>query len=180
MDAIRWQRIQTIFHGATELPPADRDAFVGAEAGDDADLADRVRRLLDADAAGASIVDEPLGNVAGRVMAELAPPGVTFGPYRVERLLGEGGMGVVYLAERSDLHSRAAVKVLRDAWLSPARRERFAAEQRMLARLNHPGIARLYDAGTLADGTPWIAMEHVEGVSLVEYCREHRCSLRER
>jgi serine/threonine protein kinase/tetratricopeptide (TPR) repeat protein len=180
MDAIRWQRIQTIFHGATELPPAERDAFVGAEAGDDADLADRVRRLLDADAAGASIVDEPLGNVAGRVMAELAPPGVTFGPYRVERLIGEGGMGVVYLAERSDLHSRAAVKVLRDAWLSPARRERFAAEQRMLAQLNHPGIARLYDAGTLADGTPWIAMEHVEGVSLVEYCREHRCSLRER
>jgi len=89
-------------------------------------------------------------------------------------------MGVVYLAERGDLHSRAAVKVLRDAWLSPERRERFAAEQRMLAQLNHPGIARLYDAGTLADGTPWIAMEHVDGVSLIEYCRDHRCSLRER
>ena len=69
-------------------------------------------------------------------------------------------MGVVYLAERDDLGSLAAIKILRDAWLSPARRERFAAEQRTLAQLNHPSIARLYDADTLADGTPWF----VDGV----------------
>src|SRR4051812_12892944 len=134
MDSVRWQRIQEVFHQATELPEAEREAFLTTATIGDDDLANRVRRLLEADAETQSIIDEPLADVAGRVITAVAPPGVSFGPYRIERLLGEGGMGVVYLAERTDLHSRAAVKVLRDAWVSPARRERFAAEQRMLAQ----------------------------------------------
>jgi eukaryotic-like serine/threonine-protein kinase len=69
---------------------------------------------------------------------------------------------------------------LRDAWLSPARRERFANEQRTLAQLNHPSIARLYDADALPDGTPWFVMEYVEGVPLTEYCTTHACTIRER
>ena len=81
------------------------------------------------------------------------------GHYRVLRVLGEGGMGVVYLAERQDLGNLVAIKVMREAWLSNARRRRFEAEQRTLARLNHPSIARLYDAGELADGTPWFVMQ---------------------
>jgi serine/threonine-protein kinase len=89
-------------------------------------------------------------------------------------------MGVVYLGRRDDLGSLAAIKILRDAWLSPARRERFASEQRMLAQLNHPSIARLYDADTLPDGTPWFVMEYVEGVALTAYCRTHRCTITER
>ncbi len=79
-------------------------------------------------------------------------------------------MGVVYLAEREDLGSFAAVKILRDASLSPSRRERFASEQRTLAQLDHPSIARLYDAGTLPDGTPWFVMEYVDGLPLTAYC----------
>jgi serine/threonine-protein kinase len=70
--------------------------------------------------------------------------------------------------------------VLRDAWLSPARRERFQGEQRLLAQLNHAGIARLYDADTLPDGTPWFAMELVEGLPLTDYCRKHDCSIERR
>src|SRR5690606_18121657 len=97
---------------------------------------------LAADAAE-SPLDAGLGGVAGEVLG--APPaGVpadAFGPYRLDALLGEGGMGVVYLATRADLGSRAAIKILRDAWLSPERRERFASEQRTLAQLTHPGIA---------------------------------------
>lgn len=86
-------------------------------------------------------------------------------------------MGVVYLARRPDLDSLAAIKLLRDAWLSPARRERFAAEQRTLAQLHHPSIAQLFDAGALPDGTPWFVMEYVEGVTLTDYCRTHATSL---
>ncbi len=89
-------------------------------------------------------------------------------------------MGVVYAAVRDDLGSVAAVKVLRDAWVSPERRERFAAEQRTLAQLNHPHIARLYDAGAFPDGTPWIVMEYVDGVPLTDYCRTHAHSIAER
>ncbi len=87
---------------------------------------------------------------------------------------------MVYLAERKDLGSHVAIKLLRDAWLSPARRERFAIEQRTLAQLNHPCIARLYDAGILADGTPWFVMEYVEGLPLTEYCRQRNCSIDQR
>src|SRR5262245_5799649 len=89
-------------------------------------------------------------------------------------------MGIVYLAERPDLGSIVAIKILRDGWLSPARRRRFAAEQRTLARLNHPGIARLYDAHTLPDGTPWLVMEYVDGLPLVEYCKAKQSSIAER
>ena len=89
-------------------------------------------------------------------------------------------MGIVYLAERPDLGSIVAIKILRDGWLSPARRRRFAAEQRTLARLNHPGIARLYDAHTLHDGTPWLVMEYIDGVPLVESCEAKRSSVAER
>jgi serine/threonine-protein kinase len=89
-------------------------------------------------------------------------------------------MGVVYLAERADLGSQVAIKILRDAWLSPSRRKRFVVEQRTLAQLNHPGIARLYDAHTLADGTPWFVMEYVDGESLSEYCARRRCTIQER
>src|SRR5439155_15969613 len=135
------------------------------------------------DARGGSLLDRDLAKLAHESIEESHPaslPLKEFGPYRIQKVLGEGGMGVVYLAEREDLGSQVAIKILRDAWLSPVRRERFASEQRTLAQLNHPFIARLYDADTTPDGTPFFVMEYVEGVSLVEYCRAHKCSLEER
>lgn len=184
MDPARWEEVQALFHHTVGLPPAAGDALLDATARNDPDLAAQVRRMLAADAGDGSLLDRPLGHVAHELLAtpaaDVPVPGIAFGPYRLVRLLGEGGVGVVYLAERSDLGSRAAIKVLRDAWLAPSRRERFAIEQRVLARLNHPGIARLYDAGSLPDGTPWIAMEYVDGVTFSEYCAKHGCSLAER
>ena len=144
-----------------------------------------VLALIEADSIPATIIDQAIARVAHDVMTASSTttptlPLHTFGSYHVTGVLGEGGMGVVYLAERSDLGSRAAVKILRDAWLSPARRERFAAEQRTLAQLEHASIARLYDSGTLSEGTPWFVMEYVEGTPITEYCRTHQCDLRER
>ncbi|GMV09335.1 MAG: hypothetical protein AMXMBFR55_10690 [Gemmatimonadota bacterium] len=183
MDRARWERVQELFHQAVDLPVPDREAFLAKACGGDASLRAEVASLLHGDADDASLLDGDVGRVAVALFppARSAPvPPHAFGPYRLVRLLGEGGMGVVYLANRADLGSEAAVKVLRDAWLSPARRQRFVAEQRTLAQLNHPAIARLYDAGTLADGTPWIAMERVDGAPLNEYCRRQRCTLRQR
>lgn len=136
--------------------------------------------MLEEDAHGTSLLDGGLANAAHEVLETGAPPLPCFGPYRTLRPLGEGGMGVVYLAERDDLQHRVAIKVLRDAWLSPARRERFAAEQQTLAQLNHPSIARLYDADTLEDGTPWFVMEYIDGLPLVAHCHRHSCSIDER
>ena len=180
-DGARWERIQALFHDALARPIDDREAFVDAQCGADAALRDAVLALLDEDASGPWLLDRGLDVLADDVLREGAVPvGRRFGPYRILKRLGEGGMGVVFLGEREDLGASAAIKVLRDAWLSPARRERFALEQRTLAHLRHPSIAQLFDAGTLPDGTPWIVMEYVEGVPLAEYCRAHALSIVER
>jgi len=183
MDSVRWERIQSLFHEVADLPEPDQRAFLKTACNGDEGLMAEVMALVDEDARGASLLDRDLAVVAHQVLDQANPaslPFKEFGPYRIKKALGEGGMGVVYLAERVDLGSLVAIKLLRDAWLSPARRERFASEQRTLAQLNHPSIARLYDADTLDDGTPWFVMEYVEGVPLTEYCVEHRCSIEER
>ncbi len=180
MDHERWERVQELFHSATDLPPSERRAFLESRAGDDASLIEEVLALVEADTEGGSVLDQDLAHIAGRVLSDgrSAVPPQDLGPYRLSTLLGEGGMGVVYLADRADLGSQVAIKILRDAWLSPARRERFASEQRTLAGLNHPCIARLYDADTLPDGTPWFAMEYVDGVPITRYCVEQKCTVR--
>src|SRR5437667_3957341 len=183
MDAARWERIQVLFHEVADLPGPAQRAFLETECRDDPALMAEVLGLLEEDARGESLLDRDVANVAGQVLEQGIPPALLdqdFGPYRMQRMLGEGGMGVVYLAERADLGSVAAIKILRDAWLSPDRRERFASEQRTLAQLNHPAIARLYDASTLPDGTPWFVMEYVEGVPLTKFCEEHASAMPQR
>ena len=182
MDSARWQRIQNVFHDAADRPRNEQLAFVKAACGDDQESLSEVIAMLEQDGGGHSLLDRSISDVARQMFGEAAPllPFKEFGPYRILKLLGEGGMGVVYLAERKDLGTLVAVKVLRDAWVSPARRERFASEQRTLAQLNHPSIARIYDAATLEDGTPWFVLEYVEGVPLTGFCREHGCPIEQR
>src|SRR6185503_15601345 len=165
---------------AVDLPRDEREAFLQAACGDDDQLLAEVLASIDEDQRGASLLDRGVAYAANRVLHNEATAIQEIGPYRIVRVIGEGGMAVVFLAERTDLGSQAAIKILRDAWLSPARRQRFATEQRTLASLNHPSIARLYDAGALSDGTPWIVMEYVPGTSLSEYCRAHVSTLTER
>ncbi len=119
MDAERWARIQDVFHRAADMPAVERGAFLDAECGADGALREEVSALLDEDARGESLLDHDVAHLAnevlGRGSAHQLPD--RFGPYRITRLLGEGGMGVVYLARRDDLGSDAAIKILRDAWL---------------------------------------------------------------
>jgi len=183
MDSARWQKIQTLFHEAAALPAAEQRAFLQIQCANDPALISEVQILLEEDARGDSLLDQNFAHVAHRILddsASASPQPKRFGPYQIQRPLGEGGMGIVYLAGREDLGTQVAIKLLRDAWLSPARRDRFAMEQRTLAQLNHPSIARLYDADTSPDGTPFFVMEYVEGVPLTEYCKEQNCSLEQR
>jgi|HubBroStandDraft_6_1064221.scaffolds.fasta_scaffold05728_6 serine/threonine protein kinase/tetratricopeptide (TPR) repeat protein len=180
MDSSRWDRIQSVFHGAADLPKLQQRAFLESACAGDISLIADVQALLDEDAKDSSLLNRNMADIASEVLDDPAShrfPFKEFGPYRIVRVLGEGGMGVVFLAERRDLHSQVAIKILRDAWVSPARRERFSSEQRTLAQLNHPSIARLYDADTLPDGTPLFVMEYVEGCSIAEYCKKLNCSV---
>ncbi len=189
-EARRWTRVQDLFHAALERPRRERADFVEGATRDDPSIGAEVLDLLAVDEAEWTLLDRGVGAVAERL---LDPPpagdgdslhlprdsgeevtgegGPTFGPYRMLSFLGEGGMGTVYRVVRDDLGSEAALKILRDGTLSPARRARFVAEQRTLAGLRHPGIAHLLDVGTLPDGTPWFVMELVEGVPLDEHLR---------
>ena len=179
-DSARLKRIQALFVEAVELPEARRHSFVTAACAEDTALAGEVLAMLKQDAGSGSLLDRGLASVAGTMLGHIALDSEQLGPYRLVRLLGEGGMGVVYLAERQDFGGLAAVKFLRDAWLSPARRERFLSEQRTLAQLHHASIASIYHADTLANGTPWFSMEYVEGVPLTQYSRDKECSIPER
>jgi serine/threonine-protein kinase len=182
VDSARWSRIQAAFHASVDLPIPQRHAFLMHSCDGDEELVTAVLRLIDEDARRTSLLDRDVSDVAGRVLAEPhpSPPVPSVGQYSLKSLIGEGGMGVVYLAEREDLGNQVAIKLLRDAWVSPARRERFASEQRTLAQLDHPSIARICDADTLSDGTPWFAMEYVDGLPLTEYCSRHALPTPER
>src|SRR5215831_5315696 len=183
MDKARWERILVLFHEAADLPQAEQDIYLTTACDNDPDVVQQVRAMLQEDSRCASVLDHSVADLARSVLSGSDLGRISkedFGPYRLIRLLGEGGMGLVYLAERKDLGSQVAIKVLRDAWLSPARRERFSSEQRTLAQLTHPSIARLYDADALPDGTPWFSMEYVEGMPLTDYCTAHDCSVRDK
>ncbi len=177
----RWDRLAELFELAGGLDPAARQALLRDLAASDADLAERLEAMLAADAGRLGVLDRRSGVVAGLIgdVTGAAPPSHV-GRYRIVRLLGEGGMGRVYLVEREAVGGHAALKILRDAWVSDERRQRFLAEQRTLAQLSHPDIAQLHDAGTLPDGTPWFAMEYVEGTPITEYAAARRLSVAQR
>lgn len=173
MDSARWEQMQALFHEATALPETERRALLEARCDGDSEMLAEVLIMLHADSRNTSLLDRGLSDVAYQTVgAPLDSISLReIGPYRLKELLGEGGMGVVWLAERTDAGNLVAIKFLPHAGLSPARRVRFALEIKTLARLKHPFIARLYDAGTLDDGTPWFVMEYVEGARFMEYCR---------
>lgn len=175
-DPDRWRRTEDLFDRALGLAPPDRDALLTREAADDPALAAEVRALLAADAeagayfshvARAISPDDPIRE-GGRV-----------GPYRITGRLGEGGMGAVYRAERADgaFEREVALKVLRAAGGDV---RRFLAERQILARLDHPAIARLYDGGLDDHGRPYLAMELVDGEPITDYCDRRRLGVDDR
>ena len=178
----RWQRIQALFHEALELAPERRAAFLEAQCAGDAALREEVASLLSADADAPPILDTALEELACLLPDDDAPrPGPSrIGPYELVRELGRGGMGRVYLAERVDVGKRVALKVLNESLRSSTRERRFLSERRILARLEHPNIARLLDAGVTDDGLPYFAMEHVEGQPIDRYADAHRLKVRQR
>lgn len=168
----RWAAAQELFEAALARPEEARAAYVETAA-TDAAMAALVRGMLDADAVERA--GEPLDAVVRKAMVDTAtaprPAPDRLGPYKIVRMLGEGGMGAVYLAERDDdeFLQQVAIKVARGL-LDPERVRQFRTERQILAWLEHPNIARLLDGGTTADGLPYLVMEHVEGRPFDAYC----------
>jgi len=168
----RFARLQAAFHEIAELAPGDREEAVRRSSGGDPAFASELRALLDASERTASPLDAPLF----RDIPREDVPG-----YRLLKRIGRGGSSTVYLADQQGegFTRRVALKVV-DRGPDASLARRFRAEQHILASLEHPGIARLYDAGIAPSGRPYLAMELVKGETLIESCRQARTSLRER
>jgi serine/threonine protein kinase/formylglycine-generating enzyme required for sulfatase activity len=186
--ALDFERIEALFHGALERAPAERAAFLEAACPDER-LRREVLELIaadpGADAPCPALPAEALAGLFGEGLSGGAPGGELprrLGPYRLLRLVGQGGMGVVFEAERADgaYAGRVAIKMLRPGPATAGLSRRFLAERRTLARLEHPGIARLVDAGADESGAPWLALEYVDGESLDTWCDRQRLPLRAR
>ncbi len=180
MNPERWHRIEELFRTVADRPPAERDAHLTQVCGDDEELRGEVLELLAHEAADGFLHD-PIKHATLAVTAE-APDdllGRRIGPYRLTRLIGRGGMGAVYEAVRDDrqFDQRVALKLIRRGMDSDFVRTRFLRERRILAALDHPHIARLFDGGTTADGLPYFVMEFVAGEPITEYCRRRELIL---
>jgi WD40 repeat protein/predicted Ser/Thr protein kinase len=177
MNEDRQQRVRALFDQAAELLPEVRTAFLNAACAADPELRAEIASLLahDAGGPGEDDVTDFLQSPVRRALASLPSiPPPKIGNYRIVRTLGEGGMGVVYEAEQDNPRRTVALKVIRTGLLSPAVLHRFSREVQILGRLQHPGIAPIYEAGLAADGRPFFAMEFIRGKPLDEYTRSHQ------
>jgi serine/threonine protein kinase len=180
-----WLRVKELFRGCQQMPASARDAWLVAQCGDDRDLLQEIRGLLCAQDAAPGILDDGALGVLKRMHVDESSPdliGQRIGAYRLLRLLGEGGMGSVYLAEREDGNfvQRVALKRVRSDFVSTEMRGRFLREREFLARLIHPHIAQLHDGGVADDGTPYFTLEYVEGSPITRYCDAHNLDVRAR
>jgi serine/threonine protein kinase len=170
----RWTRIEELFEAASGLSGEARVALLDHECAGDAALRDEIERMLTADTARSPAVREAVAAGKALVQEHVAAGnaiGRRFGAYRVTSVLGYGGMGAVYLANRDDqvYTNEVAIKALRHDFVEgPQARDRFRQERQILAGLSHPNIARLLDGGE--DPAPYLVMERIEGIPITRYC----------
>jgi serine/threonine-protein kinase len=177
--------LDALFHRAADLDEPARGAFVDELRRSSPHLAERLEAMLRADAADSRAVAAIVAEGARAALGDAADEslvGQRFGAYRVERVIGHGGMGAVFLGSRADdeFQQTVAIKTIRAGRESAEGLERFRREREILARLDHPRIARLVDGGTGPSGVPFVAMEYVDGQPLMAYVNERALGLRER
>lgn len=177
MQPHEWAQVKQVFYAAAEVAPCDRASFLDVACGSSAVIREEVESLLAA-------LDEPIGAV-DRLLGQDGPTpsdsadhvkGQPFGAYRLERELGRGGMGTVFLARRADgdIEQEVAIKLMRHTIRDSYAERRFRRERQILASLNHPHIARFLDGGVSPAGEAFLVMEYVDGEPLLDYAaREH-------
>ena len=186
MNPVRWKRIDELFRKAADLPPDDRAAFLKGECDDDPLLIAEVEELLAQDQKATGELPSMGGTIRSELLASATGPDAAWPEidgYAIRRVLGEGGMGIVYEAQQHRPHRLVAIKVIRAGLTGMKALRRFEHEIELLGRLQHSGIAQIYDVGTADTGRgpqPYFAMEHIDGQPLLAYVKETTLSIRER
>ena len=186
MNSDRDQLVKEIFADALEkADAAERAAYLSQACGEDAQLRQHVEALLQAHQKAGAFLEEPAPPPPGKRIVLATPltekPGDRIGRYKLLEKIGEGGCGVVYLAEQEEpVKRQVALKVIRPGMDSKQVLARFEAERQALALMDHPNIAKVLDAGTTDQGRPFFVMELVHGVKITEYCDQNSLSTEER
>ena len=181
MSQQRHEKISELFSKARRLHGDEREQFLRDACGDDAELRREVDELLTSDAQDSlqtGLLHEEIGRSAEAVLSSMPDQ---IGPYKIEKLLGEGGMGSVFLAEQTEsVQRKVALKLIKLGMDTAAVVRRFEAERQALARMDHPNVAKVLDAGATNEGRPYFVMEYVDGVPLNEHCEQHHLEEAER
>jgi len=173
---------QTIFTAALDLEPSRREAFLDEACGNSPELRQRIEKLLQLNVGAGRFMEQPAVEVIGTIdQPATERPGTQIGPYKLLQQIGEGGMGVVYMAEQTEpVQRKVALKVIKPGMDSRQVIARFEAERQALAMMDHVNIARVLDAGTTEQGRPYFVMELVHGVPITKYCDDNRLTPRQR
>jgi eukaryotic-like serine/threonine-protein kinase len=182
MPGVDWHRVKEVLGAALDESPERRSALLDEACANDATLRAEVESLLRAHADAGTFIEQPA--LARRESLDDHDPyiGLVLGPYSIDRCIGRGGMGAVYLARRTDkeFERLVAIKMIRRGMDSDLVVRRFRHERQILASLDHPHIASLFDGGSTPEGLPYFVMEHVEGIPIDRYADEHCLSTAER
>ena len=176
MEPERWARLRLHVESATALPNSDRLAYLQREIADPELLAEVLNLLGYEQNASEILAIDGLRDQVFEAVNERSLAGTLLGNYRLLHEIGRGGMGAVYLAERADgvYEHKVAIKVLQESLFTQGLVERFQQERQILARLSHPGVARLLDGGVTLDGRPYLVLEYVDGISIDRFCVEQK------
>jgi len=176
----RWQRIRAIFDEAIALPEGQRMSHLEERCDKDTALLAELYSLVEASQSEEALTSSM--SEEANIQEDSAPKRRSIGPYELDRLLGRGGMGAVYLAHRADgqFRQQLAIKLIDLPLATDLYRKQFRIERQILARLTHPFIARLLDGGVSENGELYLAMDYVDGISILNYCEQNHLSLRDR
>lgn len=183
MNAERWRVIEDLFNQALEAAPADRDTWLRKVCADDEDLRLQVISLLESDQkAGGFLAGSIESAVVSAGTEARAPAPLSAGPYKLLEEIGRGGMGTVYLGTRQyeGFEKKVAVKVVRPDFDTDFILKRFRRERQILARMEHPNIARLLDFGNTPEGVPYLVMEYIDGCWITQYCDRNKLNVEQR
>ena len=173
------ERLKELFGAASELKPEERAAFLDRECNGDAELRRELDALLAAHADSGSFLEHPL--LEATTADSAGASATVIGPYHLLQLIGEGGMGQVWLAEQKQpVRRRVAIKLIKAGMDTREVVARFESERQALALMDHPGIAKVFDAGSTSEGRPYFVMEYVAGLPITDYCDRHRLTIRQR